>query len=136
MVFTNIYLHVSRITGNKNMKHDPLIKKKTQKHPNLISYQEINPSPPVHMVYGVYISQLIRYSRACGSYQAILDRDLRLTRKLLKQGFILVNFYGRHRDLVDRYGISCRCHKWPRICSIRCKNLPGPYLIHDISPGL
>ena len=60
--------------------------------------------------YGVYISQLIRYSKACSSYQ---DRRLLLTRKLLNQGFLLVKlksslrkFYGRHHDLVDRYGIS------------------------------
>ena len=33
--------------------------------------------------YGVYISQLIRYSRAFGSYQDFLDRGLLLTRKLL-----------------------------------------------------
>ena len=42
-----------------------------------------------------------------------LDRDLLLTRKLLNQGFLLVKlksslreFYSRHHDLVDRYGIS------------------------------
>jgi hypothetical protein len=41
------------------------------------------------------------------------DRWLLLTRKLLKQGFLLVklkwslrNFYGRHHDLVNHYGIS------------------------------
>ena len=32
----------------------------------------------------VYTSQLIRYSRACGSYQDLLDRGLLLTRKVLK----------------------------------------------------
>ena len=63
-------------------------------------------------LYGVYISQLIRYSRACGSYQDFLDRGLLLTRKLLNQGFLLVKlksshrkFYDHHHDLVDRYGI-------------------------------
>jgi hypothetical protein len=62
--------------------------------------------------YGVYFSQLIQYSRACGSYQDFLDRGLLLTRKLLSQGFLLVKLksslrksYGRHHDLVDRYGI-------------------------------
>jgi hypothetical protein len=41
------------------------------------------------------------------------DRELLLTRMLLNQGFLLVKlksslrkFYGRHHDLVDRYGIS------------------------------
>ena len=68
---------------------------------------------PVVPAYGVYISQLIRYSTACVSYQDFLDRELLLTRKLLNQGFLLVKlkellrkFYGRHHDLVDRYGIS------------------------------
>jgi hypothetical protein len=63
--------------------------------------------------YGVYISQMIRYTRACGSYQDFLDRGLLLTRKLLNQWFLLVKlksslrrFYGHHRDLVDRNGIS------------------------------
>jgi hypothetical protein len=41
--------------------------------------------------YGVYISQLIRYTRACNFYQDFLDRGLLLTRKLLNQGFLLVN---------------------------------------------
>jgi hypothetical protein len=39
--------------------------------------------------YGVYISQLIWYSRACGSYPDFLDTALLLTRKLLNQGFLL-----------------------------------------------
>jgi hypothetical protein len=68
---------------------------------------------PAASAYGVYISQLIRYSRVCGSYPDILDNGLLLTRKLLNQTFLLVKlksslrkFYGRHHDLVDRYGIS------------------------------
>ena len=42
---------------------------------------------------GVNISQLIRYSRACGSYHDFLDGGLLLTRKLLNQGFINDNGY-------------------------------------------
>ena len=68
------------------------------------------PSAPT---YEAYISQLIRYSRACGSYQNVLDRGLLLTRNLLNHGFLWVKLksslrtcYGRHYDLVDRYGIS------------------------------
>ena len=59
---------------------------------------------PAAPVYGVYISLLIQYSRACG---------LLLTRKLINQGYLLVKlkssfrkFYGRHHDLVDCYVIS------------------------------
>jgi hypothetical protein len=68
---------------------------------------------PAAPSYRVYISQMIRYSRACGSYQVFLDRGLLLIRKVLNQGFLLVKLksslrelYGRHHDLVDHYGIS------------------------------
>ena len=68
---------------------------------------------PAAPAYGVYISQMIRYSRGCGSYQDFLDRGLLLTRKIQNQGFLLVKLksslrkcYGRHHDLVDRSGIS------------------------------
>jgi hypothetical protein len=79
----------------------------------IVSFPFICSNIPGAPAYGVYIYQLIRYSRACGSYQDFLDRGLLLTRKLLNQGFLLVKlksslrkFYGRHHDLVDRYGIS------------------------------
>jgi hypothetical protein len=61
----------------------------------------------------------------------VLGRGLLLTRKLLNQGFLVVNlksslrkFYGRHRCLltVTEYP----CHNWPRICSV-CR-YPNPAL--------
>ena len=68
---------------------------------------------PVASAHGVYICQLIRYSRACGSYQYFLGRWLLITRKLLIQWFLLLKLKsshrkrcGRHDDLVDSCGIS------------------------------
>ena len=69
------------------------------------------PSAPAD---GVYVSQLICYSRACGEYHdVLLDRTNWLTRKLEKQGYVaprllssLKRLYGRHHVLVDRYEIS------------------------------
>ena len=68
---------------------------------------------PAAHAYGVYLSQLTRYSRACGYYQDFIDRGLLLTRKLLNQGFLLVKLmsslqmlYDHHHDIADRYGIS------------------------------
>ena len=78
----------------------------------IVNFPVICSNIPAAPAYGVYISQLIRYSRACESYQDFLDIGLLLTRKLLNKGFFLVKlksslrkFYGRHHDLVDRYGI-------------------------------
>ena len=55
----------------------------------------------------------IRYSRDCGSNQDFLERGLMLTRNLLNEGLLLVKlnsslrtFYGRHHDLVNRFGTS------------------------------
>jgi hypothetical protein len=64
---------------------------------------------PAAPAYGVYISQLIRYSRAWGSYQDFLDRGLLLSKKLLNQGFALVKLKSSFRkfyDMDNRYGIS------------------------------
>jgi len=79
----------------------------------IVNFPFICSNIPAAPTYVVYISQLIRYSRVCGSYQDFLDRGLLLTRKLLNQGFLLIKlksslrkFYGHHHDLVDRYGIS------------------------------
>ena len=56
----------------------------------IVNFPFICSNIPVAPAYGVYISQLIRYSRACGSYLDFLDKGLLLTRKLLNQGFLLV----------------------------------------------
>jgi hypothetical protein len=56
----------------------------------IVNFLFICSNIPAAPAYGVYISQLIRYSRACGSYQDFLGRGLLLTRKLLNHWFFLV----------------------------------------------
>jgi hypothetical protein len=57
----------------------------------IVNFPFICSNIPAAPAYGVYnISQLIRYSRACGAYQDFLDRGLLQTRKILNQGFLLV----------------------------------------------
>ena len=68
------------------------------------------PSSPA---YGVFISQLIRYARACSSYECFILRAARLSSKLLRQGYVmerlkssLRKFYGRYGDLIKHYEVS------------------------------
>ena len=96
----------------------------------IVNFPFICSNIPAAPAYGVYISQLIRYSRTCGSYQDILNRGLLQARKLLSHGFLLVKlksllrkFYDRHHDLVDRYGISVT--QMTKICSTCCKHFPA-----------
>jgi hypothetical protein len=62
-----------------------------------------------YIMYGARCISVIK----SGSHQDLLDRLLLLTRKLLNQRFLSVKlksslrkFYGRHNDLVSRYGTS------------------------------
>ena len=68
------------------------------------------PSSPA---YGVFISQLIRYSRACSSYECFMLRARRLSSKLLTQGYLAERlkssfrkFYDRYGDLIQQYEVS------------------------------
>ena len=60
------------------------------------------------MTYG-----LIRYARACSSYEFFILRARRLSSKLLKQGYLVERlkssfrkFYGRYGDLIEQYGVT------------------------------
>jgi len=97
----------------------------------IVNFPFICSNIPAAPAYGAYISQLVRYSRACGSYQDFLDRGLLLTRNLLNQGFLLVKLksslrkcYGRHHDLVAIDRMEYLCHKWLWICSTCRKHFP------------
>jgi hypothetical protein len=52
----------------------------------VVNFPFICSNIPAAPTYEVYISQLIRYSRACGSHHYLLDRGLLLKRKLLNKG--------------------------------------------------
>ena len=74
---------------------------------NLLFMSSNIPSAPA---YGVYASQLIRYTRCCSNYSDFLLRHRALVRRLLSQGYkvnhlsnTFKKFYGRHADLVGQY---------------------------------
>ena len=102
-------LHTLTYTSNFTVRGSLKRKLKTRDYFNfpIVNFPFICSNITTAPAYGVYISQLIRYHRACGSYQDFPDRGLLLTRKLLNQGFFLAKlksllrkFYARHR-----YGI-------------------------------
>jgi hypothetical protein len=69
----------------------------------------ISSNIPAASAYGIYISQLIIYCRACGCYHDFPDRGLLLTMKLMNHGYPVVTlksslrkFEDHHHDLVNR----------------------------------
>ena len=81
----------------------------------IINFPHLISNIPLSPAYGVYISQLIRYARACSSYGDFAERHSHLSHKLLNQGYTrerlvctLKRFFGRYHELVDKYGVSLR----------------------------
>jgi len=78
-----------------------------------INYPFLDSNIPSSAAYGVYMSQLIRYSRTCNSYRDFLHRSVLLIKKLLSQGFIetrlistLKRGFGRYHHLTLPYRVS------------------------------
>ena len=91
-----------------------------------VNFSFICSNIPATPAYGVYLSQLIRYLRACGSYQDILDRGLLLTMKMQNQGFLVVKLSHRFENfaVATMTLLTVReylCHKWSLMYSV-CRN--------------
>ena len=76
----------------------------------IVNYPNLGGDVPRATSYGVYISQLIRYARACTSVEDFSDRNRVITEKLLKQGYrydklrkTFAKFYHRNLNLINKY---------------------------------
>ena len=79
----------------------------------IIHFPNMCSNIPASPAYGVYISQLIRLSRASSNYSDFLKRHLYLRNRLLDQGYkkirlirSLKSFIFRYQDLVEIYSVS------------------------------
>ena len=80
---------------------------------HITNFPFLSSNIPSSPAYGVFISQLIRYARACSSYECFILRAARLSSKLLRQGYVmerlkssLRKFYGRYGDHIKHYEVS------------------------------
>ena len=80
------------------------------------------PSSPAN---GVFISQLIRYARACSSYECAILRVVWLSNKLLVQGYVKERFKSSLRKVYGRYGDLTKQYE-----------VPLSRMLHDISDTL
>ena len=79
---------------------------------SIVNFPYLCSNIPSSPAYGVYVSQLIRYARACSAYDQLLNRGKLLTDKLLLQGFqqsrlkaAFRKFYGRYNNSVYQYDL-------------------------------
>ena len=80
---------------------------------DIVNFPFLDGDVPQRPFYGVYISQLIRFSRASSHVTNFNNRNKFVTVKLLKQGYryhklckAVSIFYRRHFELIEKYHVS------------------------------
>ena len=96
--------------GRDGQLHISLYDKRDDFNFHITNFPFLSSNIPSSPAYGVFISQLIRYAMACYSYECFILRAMRLSNKLLGQGYVkerlkssLRKFYGRYGDLTKQY---------------------------------
>ena len=107
------YLDLLLSIGRDGQLHTSIYDKRDDFNFHITNLPFLSSNIPSSPAYGVFISQLIRYARACSSYECFILRARRLSSKLLKQGYLVERlkssfrkFYGRYGDLVEQYGVT------------------------------
>ena len=105
--------------GRDGQLHTSIYDKRDDFNFHITNFPFLSSNIPTSPAYGVFISQLIRYARACSSYGCFILRATRLSNKLLEQGNVkerlkssLRKFYGRYGDLIKQYHFPLTNVKW------------------------
>ena len=107
------YLDILLSIGRDGQLHTSIYDKRDDFNFHITNFPFLSSNIPSSPAYGVFISQLIRYARACSSYECFILRARRLSSKLLKHGYLVERlkssfrkFYGRYGDLVEQYWVT------------------------------
>ena len=82
---------------------------------DIVNFPFLHGDVPRRTLYGVYISQLIRFARAFSNLSDFNCRNKALTAKRLRQGYgyfkhrkAFSKFYRRHSAMVEKYNVSLK----------------------------
>ena len=82
------YLDLLLSIGRHGQLDTSLYDKRDDFNFHITNFPFISSNIPSSPIYGVFISQLIRYARACSSYECFVLRAVRLSNKLLRQRYV------------------------------------------------
>ena len=113
------YLDLLLPIGRDYQLHTYLNEKRDDFDFHITNFPFLSSNIPSSPAYGVFISQLIRYARACSSYKCFILRAVQLSNKLFGQGYVkersksyLRKFYCLYGDLINnRESPSPECLK-------------------------
>ena len=82
------YLDLLLSIGRDGQLHTSIYDKRDDFNFHITNFPFLSSNIPTSPAYGVFISQLIRYARACSSYECFILRATRLSNRLLEQGYV------------------------------------------------
>ena len=107
------YLDLLLSIGRDGQLRTSLYDKRDDFNFHITNFQFLSSNIPPSPADDVFISQLIRYDRACSSYERFILRAARLSSKVIGQGYIrermkssLRKCYGRYGDINKHYEVS------------------------------
>ena len=80
---------------------------------HITNFPFLSSNIPSSPAYGVFISQHIRYPRACSSYECCILRAVLLSSKLLGQGYVMERLNRPSKSFMADMGISSYIMKSP-----------------------
>jgi hypothetical protein len=98
------------ITIKNNSIHAKIYDKRDDFDFGIVNYPHLDGDVPHATSYGVYISHLIRFAKACSNVKDFNERNMFITGKLLKKGYryyklrkYFTKFYNCNFDLISKY---------------------------------
>jgi hypothetical protein len=82
-----LYFGSSYYYKKNNSIHTKIYDKRDDIDFGIVNYPHFDWDVPQETSYGVYVSQLIRFARACCNVKDFHERNISITSKLLKQGY-------------------------------------------------
>ena len=82
------YLDLLLSIGRDGQLHTSIYDKRDDFNLHITNFPFLSSNIPTSPGYGVFISQLIQYARACSSCGCFILRATRLSNKLLEQGYV------------------------------------------------
>ena len=99
------YLDLLLSIGRDGQLHTSIYDKRDDFNFHITNFSFLSSNIPSSPAYGVFISQLKRYTRACSSYECFIRKARRLSSKLLKQGYLVERLKSSFRKFMVVTGI-------------------------------
>ena len=102
--FSASYLDLLQSIGRDGQRRISLYDKSDDFNFHITNFPFLRSNIHYSPTYGVFISQLIQYARACSSYECLILRAVRLFNKLLGLGYDKERLKSSLRKFCGRYG--------------------------------